>query len=341
MAGLVATFALIGTASAHVDIVSSSPAAGSTLATSPATVVVTFDGEIQKTAGSFGLEVTDHDSASVTAGAATVSTDGTHVSVGLGPNLPAGEYHVAWSNTSAEDGDRESGEFEFSVGTSSGDTPTMPDDEADHGGTEDDHSHGDEPEGDHHGDEAAFAPPTTGLIVIALSELNDSNISGRAEILPVDGGARTQVNVFLNGVKPNSSHMAHIHVNTNCAPEPGDHAAELTNVTAGDTTTGRSENIVDVPFSVVANGTHSIFAHVGADPSGDKTPIVCGAIPAQPAGDEHGDDYEQGVSLPSAGTGAASTTVLPSAVPMLALVGVAFIFGAVAVRRYASAAVKS
>ncbi len=102
--------------SAHAPYASSTPAAGAVVSTSPASVVINFEENIQKTSGSFGVAVASEGGASVTASAATASGD-KQLTVALQPNLSAGRYVVNWNNTSADDGDPLSGAFSFYVNT--------------------------------------------------------------------------------------------------------------------------------------------------------------------------------------------------------------------------------
>jgi methionine-rich copper-binding protein CopC len=289
-------FAYVSTASAHAELVSSSPEANSTLQESPGAVVLTFDEAIQKSPGTYSLDVTDASGASVTSGAPSISSDGTQLSIALQPVLSPGTYTVSYTNTAAEDGDSDSGSYEFYVQI----TPSMPATPSTGAHEGDDHTH--EDDGPNHADVGTHADaPTTGLIVVYLAEQNASGVDGRAEILPVDGGAQTQIGVYLTGVEHGSSHMSHVHLQSSCSVPPAAHAADLPNVEAGLAPYGKSVSVVDIPFSEIADGSHAILAHAGSSPSGDKTVIACGAIPAQPEG-----EHVTPIALPSAGDGDAS-----------------------------------
>jgi len=116
-------------------------------------------------------------------------------------------------------------------------------------------------------------PPATGGIVVHMDEQNGSGIDGRAEIFPADGGAKTVVQVFINGLAPGSSHAAMIHIG--CT---GGIDVNLGNVVAqAGVTTGRSVTTIDRPFSAIADGTHVVDVH-----GDDGKVISCGQIPAQP-----------------------------------------------------------
>jgi hypothetical protein len=107
--------------------------------------------------------------------------------------------------------------------------------------------------------------------------------------------------------------MNHVHEETGCSvTTPGPHAAELTDITSNDIPYGQSLTVVDVPFSVIASGEHTIRVHAGAT-GGDKATIACGEIPAQPEAEHDGP-----VHLPSTGTGTDQSSAL-SVFGMLAL----------------------
>lgn len=316
---VVAAVAVVSTATAHVELESSVPAAGSTLSTPPVSVVLTFGGEIQKAAGKFELDVTSEAGDSVTAGAPTVSADGTGLSVALQSNLPPGTYTVTWMNTSAEDGDAEEGTFTFAVGSAPVEQPTA--------APEAEHSHDDADMREDDADHAASASaPTTGLIVVYLAPQSGSGVDGRAEIMPADGGAKTYIGVYVGGIEPGSAHMNHVHEEASCSVEtPGPHAAELTDITSGEAPYGKSITVIDVPFSVVANGEHTIRVHAGAT-GGDKTTVACGEIPKQPEG--HGPV----TSLPSTGDGPTEAGMLRSWLAGFIVAGAALAAVGVALR---------
>lgn len=278
LGGLAAIIAVsaVATASAHADLASSDPAAGSVVAASPATVTLTFIEEIQRTAGSYSIDVKNASGQSVTAGAATVSSDSMSLSIALKPLLPSGTYTVVWSNTATDGHPLTDETFSFSIGAASS-PMTMPSAEA----APHTHTHEDMPSAA--GAENA-APPTTGAIVAYVMPENGSGIDGRVELTPLDGGTMTQVGVFLNGVMEDSSHMAHIHVASTCLE--GASAAALDNIVATAPGYGRSVTTVQIPFSILADGNHNVLVHAGSDNSSIANARVaaCAVIPAQPAG---------------------------------------------------------
>lgn len=298
IAATAALFAVVATASAHAHPASTAPAKGEVVQTSPASVQITFVEEIQKRAGTYTLGVTADGGASVTAGSPTIDpADASKLSVALQPNLAAGRYVVTWSNVSAVDGDAADGAFSFYVrtqptaddlmkdadlGSAGAEAPATPDTSAPAAGPASDMMPAAPSAAESPADmpapagSAAVDSPTVGQIVIAITAQNGSGIDGRAEILPVDGGAKTQIGVYLNGVAENSMHMAMVHSGSAC--EGGSHVADLNDVVAAGTPHGGSVTVVDVPFSTIANGKNVILAH------GDGGSVVaCGKIPAQPA----------------------------------------------------------
>lgn len=104
--------ALAGTALAHAKFVSSTPAPGSTVTSSPSSVTIAFTEELA--AGSTGF-VSNAGRETVSAGA-TISTTDRHVlTISLKPGLPSGGYTVFWHSISADDGDTLDGSFSFTV----------------------------------------------------------------------------------------------------------------------------------------------------------------------------------------------------------------------------------
>lgn len=115
-AAALATLAVAVVASAHAPYDSSTPSKGAVLQTSPTSVVINFQEDIQKTSGSFGVTVVKDGGGSVTSGAATASGDA-QLTVNLQSGLGAGRYVVNWNNTSADDGDPLEGAFSFYIQT--------------------------------------------------------------------------------------------------------------------------------------------------------------------------------------------------------------------------------
>jgi methionine-rich copper-binding protein CopC len=118
VSAVIATVALVGSASAHAPYDSSTPAKGAVLQTAPTSIVINFQEIIQKTFGSYGLTLTRDGGGDVSIATPTATSD-TQITATLPANLPAGRYVVNWNNT-ADDGDALSGAFSFYVNT----TPT-------------------------------------------------------------------------------------------------------------------------------------------------------------------------------------------------------------------------
>jgi methionine-rich copper-binding protein CopC len=117
-ASAVAALALITAALGHAHPDTMSPDKGAVLQTAPTAVEITFVEEIQKTAGSYGLEVALDGGGSVTDGAPTIDpANAAHLSVALKPNLAAGRYVVNWHNVSSADGDAAEGAYSFYLKT--------------------------------------------------------------------------------------------------------------------------------------------------------------------------------------------------------------------------------
>lgn len=115
-------------ASAHDALVSSSPAADSSVETLPAELTLTFSAKLIEGEGATELTVTDPAGESVIDGAPTV--DGAIVTQPLTGSGPAGEYRVVWKVVSS-DGHPTSGEFSFTVtvgdeGAATGEPTTAP-----------------------------------------------------------------------------------------------------------------------------------------------------------------------------------------------------------------------
>ena len=124
---LIAAFALSAVAAtmlfaaspvfAHARYKSSTPGSGEVVATAPSRVDITFSQQIQKVAGTYGIDIAHDRGASVTTGAATIDeADRSKLSVLLQPSLSPGRYVVNWKNVSDGDGDPATGAFSFYVG---------------------------------------------------------------------------------------------------------------------------------------------------------------------------------------------------------------------------------
>lgn len=102
---------------AHARYKSSTPGSGEVVATAPSRVDITFSQQIQKVAGTYGIDIAHDRGASVTTGAATIDeADRSKLSVLLQPSLSPGRYVVNWKNVSDGDGDPATGAFSFYIG---------------------------------------------------------------------------------------------------------------------------------------------------------------------------------------------------------------------------------
>nr|WP_314842753.1 copper resistance protein CopC [uncultured Microbacterium sp.] len=108
-------------ASAHDSLTSSSPEADGTVETLPAELTLTFSADLITGDGATEVVVTDPSGQSVTSGAAV--TSGATVTQPLAAQAPAGLYHVIWKVVSS-DGHPTSGEYDFTVSSSSVVEPT-------------------------------------------------------------------------------------------------------------------------------------------------------------------------------------------------------------------------
>ncbi|MEX1254861.1 MAG: copper resistance protein CopC [Dehalococcoidia bacterium] len=122
VAGVVLAMAVVTQALAHADYETSTPADGATVTTAPTQVYATFSADLETT-GTNDLNVTneaseDVDNNDVAIGPANAMT------VTLQADLPNGTYTVAWSTTSAEDGEEDEGTFSFTIEAQA--VPTTP-----------------------------------------------------------------------------------------------------------------------------------------------------------------------------------------------------------------------
>src|SRR5205823_1598935 len=95
----------------------SDPADGATVATAPGVVKVWFSEGVRAVSDS-NLKVVDSSGQQVDNKDSKVDTsdpDRKLMTVSLKPNLPAGTYTVQWATVSADDGDKDDGEFSFTI----------------------------------------------------------------------------------------------------------------------------------------------------------------------------------------------------------------------------------
>lgn len=112
----VATFAIATPASAHDQLISSTPAADERLATPPESITMTFSGELLVLDASLtGAVVLVVDASGEDWVAGDVTVDGRTVTAPLAPGMPVAGYQVRWQVVS-EDGHPIAGVIPFTVG---------------------------------------------------------------------------------------------------------------------------------------------------------------------------------------------------------------------------------
>ena len=113
-----------GPATAHADLKSTTPAAGSEVAIEPAMVVLTFSEAVSVPARA--IVVLDAAANRVDTGEVThPAGDTSAAAVGLRPGLPEASYLVVW-HVISDDGHPVSGNFTFGVGVPAGPPPSAP-----------------------------------------------------------------------------------------------------------------------------------------------------------------------------------------------------------------------
>src|SRR5829696_10073462 len=129
------------------------------------------------------------------------------------------------------------------------------------------------------GDQAtAQDEPNRGRASVTFTELNDSGLSGTAELTA--RGQRTKVSMRIDGAV--GEHPTHIHTGTcdNLDPNP---KYPLNNVELNTTElVGTSDTVVDVPLDELLSPPHLILIHKSAEEL--NTYYACGNIVADTAG---------------------------------------------------------
>lgn len=118
-----AVLAVAAPASAHDQVVSSSPANGEQLSSAPEQIVLTFSNTLLALAENSGtaMTVVDQQDVDWVAGDPTVAAD--TVTVPLKSDMPNGAYTVTWKVVSS-DGHPTSGEYSFTVAAAAAVTPS-------------------------------------------------------------------------------------------------------------------------------------------------------------------------------------------------------------------------
>lgn len=112
-----------GTAFAHANYESSTPADGEVVAEPPVLVEVFFGQEVARGDGLPTMIVVNESGDQVDLGATLDDADRTRIFVDLPPDLPEGRYTVIWHTLSDEDGEEAQGAFHFYIGAGPGETP--------------------------------------------------------------------------------------------------------------------------------------------------------------------------------------------------------------------------
>lgn len=112
------------TSFAHAELLRSDPSDGATLRTAPTRVRMWFSEALDRSPTFSGAVVIDASSRSVDMhDAQVVSNDSREMDVSLIPNIPAGNYMVAWHVASVDDGHLTTGTIRFTVTQADGSLP--------------------------------------------------------------------------------------------------------------------------------------------------------------------------------------------------------------------------
>ena len=128
LAPIVAALALMvgvlaGTALAHADLVSSAPAAGSTVATAPAVVTLNFTEALAPTSTG---KVTGPNGAIVSTGSKVSTTNAKQLAITLSTGLGNGLYKVSYHSVAMDDMATDDDAITFGVGVAVPSTSTEP-----------------------------------------------------------------------------------------------------------------------------------------------------------------------------------------------------------------------
>lgn len=113
---VIAAFAVMLQGQAHADYDHSMPEAGSTVETAPTIVEIYFSQEIDESGTS--IRVLGPDGAPIDLGDTTLDLfdpERKRVTVSIQSGIGPGQYTVEWVSLSGEDGESDSGSFEFTV----------------------------------------------------------------------------------------------------------------------------------------------------------------------------------------------------------------------------------
>jgi hypothetical protein len=123
----------------------------------------------------------------------------------------------------------------------------------------------------------AATPPATPNATFTMGAMNGSGVTGTGAV--IKGAANFVVSIQIHGMKPNSSHVSHVHVGT-CA-KPGGVAYALLQVVADAAGNATATSTVSEYYSMPSTGWY-VNVHEGPDlTEAEYAPsISCGDLPA-------------------------------------------------------------
>jgi hypothetical protein len=126
------------------------------------------------------------------------------------------------------------------------------------------------------GGTAAVPSPTPGA-TFTMGAMNGSGVTGTGEVSK--GAGSFVVSIQVHGMKPNSSHISHVHIGT-CA-KPGGVAYALLQVVADASGNASATSTVPEYYSMPSTGWY-VNVHEGPDlTEAEYAPSVsCGDLPA-------------------------------------------------------------
>lgn len=126
------------------------------------------------------------------------------------------------------------------------------------------------------GEAAAVPSPNPGAS-FTMGAMNASGVTGTGQVSK--GGSSFTVSIQIHGLKPNSSHVSHVHVGT-CA-KPGNVAYALLQVVADVAGDAKATSTVSEYYSMPTTGWY-VNVHSGPDlTEAEYAPSVsCGNMPA-------------------------------------------------------------
>lgn len=141
--------------------------------------------------------------------------------------------------------------------------------------------------------------------------LNDSGVTGSGTWEPMGTPTapadEVTFNLELEGLEPDSEHVAHVHRGSSC-DDIGEIRLELGTITADADGNASVSTVVPISpeiFYPQYGENHVVIVHAGATLEEDPTPISCGVLPQPPAEQPTGRGEGEIViaPLPATGTG--------------------------------------